>query len=916
MPNQLQMSFKNSICIISFLFIFNIGFTQITEKGDKELTFEVNGQNLRMTYFGNKDISVIDNTVKLAVIHIHGIDRNGRDYFNVIAQAADYANLYENNVFLTPQYIIPTDKTTLNLSDDYLYWDTDYDRGVNSLNTPENITSFGVLDSMVNQLVNSYPNLCQIIISGHSRGGQLTQRYAGSNMVENNISVPIRYVPAGPSSYFYLNNERRIAGTEDQFAVPTTTCTEYNDWKYGLDDLSDYPYVSAVGAMTIRNQYKDREVFYLVGRDDDDPADANLATDCASMLQGDQRVERFNIFQNYLEQYYTDNYGFNININDSWATVSGVGHSNRSIFTSTTGLNAEFNLNIDDAKIKLGWQVKNSGLTNKLLRDVQFIDADHGWMVGDNGTIYRTIDGGDTWITPSYIPTTSDIRGVYFINDMTGWAVRSSGKVLKTIDGGDNWNMSSTVTNSTLYSTFFNDANTGWAVGNSGTIIKTTNGGTSWTIQQTTSNITDRFWRVYFINDQIGWAVGQDGAAVRTTDGGANWVDMPVNTSEDLRGVHFNDANTGWIVGHDGTVLYTSNGGVTWDAQDATTTVNLRDIAMVGDEGFAVGSSGRIIHTYDSGKTWIRQDNSLATDDLWSVAMIDGDSIWAVGENGLIQQTLRGGQRCLLNTSFGLADTVEVEGSETFHLIADENCYSSYNFSWNTGSTSSKITVLASNLPAGYTTYEVVVNDGKNCLDTARVVFLKAILPVELISFNVEAIDNETVQLQWQTASELNNDYFIIERSQDAFEWESLGHISGAGNSNEIQRYDFVDTNPHLGINYYRLKQVDLDGTINFSDIQSAVITKDYTITAFPNPTINQLFVSINSKNVTQDFSTLSIELYNTLGQKVLKTNYSNISNGLIKLNVSHLEKGTYYLRIRSDEGIIENKLVSIVNEQ
>lgn len=908
------MSFKNIICTLTFLSLINLGFAQITEIGDKELTFDINGQSLRMTYFGNKDISISNIAVKLAVIHIHGINRNGRDYFEVISQAADYANLYENNVFIAPQFVTQDDKTALNLSNDYLYWNTDYDQGANSLNTPENISSFGMLDSMVNQLINSYPNLCQIIISGHSRGGQLTQRYAGSNVVENNINIPIRYVSAGASSYFYLDNERRITGTEDQFQVPNTTCNYYNDWKYGLENLLPFPYISSVGATTIRNQYKDRAIYYLVGGDDNSPTDLNLATDCAAMLQGNHRVERFNIFQNYLEQYYTNNYNFDINQNHNWATVSGAGHSNRSIFTSTTGLNAEFNLNIDSTKLQLGWQINNNGLSSELLRDVQFIDINHGWIVGDNGTIYRTLDGGNTWLIPSVLPTSSDIRGVYFINNLTGWAVRSSGRILKTTDGGDTWNITNTTTSETLYSIYFHDTDTGWAVGNDGTIIKTDDGGDNWIIQGQILNITDRLWRVYFIDNQTGWAVGQNGVAVKTINGGTTWSSMPTNTTNDLRGVHFNNVDTGWIAGHDGTILFTSDGGNTWATQHTTTTFNLRDIQMIGNKGFAVGSEGRIIHTYDGGKNWIRQDNSLVSDDLWSVTILNEHKIWAVGKNGLIQQTQRGGQRCLLNTSFGLADTVAVEGNETFTLTADENCYSTYDFNWNTGDNSSEIIVLASSLSAGFTTYEVIVNDGFNCWDTATVVFSKMVLPVEFLSFDVEVIDNKKVELNWTTASELNNDYFVIERSKNHSDWEEIGRVIGVGNSIDVKAYDFIDFNPHFSVNYYRLKQVDLDGTINFSDIRSVTIEQDYQIKVFPNPTNSQLFFSIKTEKFIQEFKTLKIEIYNTLGRRMLETSYSDFPSDLIELNVSNLKSGIYYLSIQIDGLRIENKLVTIIH--
>ncbi len=93
--------------------------------------------------------------------------------------------------------------------------------------------------------------------------------------------------------------------------------------------------------------------------------------------------------------------------------------------------------------------------------------------------------------------------------------------------------------------------------------------------------------------------------------------------------------------------------------------------------------------------------------------------------------------------------------------------------------------------------------------------FSNSPLPIEFIYFNAKAINN-SVQLEWATATEVNNDFFTIERSMDGKWWDVVTHINGAGNTNHLTRYDFIDNNPYSGISYYRLKQTDYDGKYEY----------------------------------------------------------------------------------------------------
>jgi len=92
-------------------------------------------------------------------------------------------------------------------------------------------------------------------------------------------------------------------------------------------------------------------------------------------------------------------------------------------------------------------------------------------------------------------------------------------------------------------------------------------------------------------------------------------------------------------------------------------------------------------------------------------------------------------------------------------------------------------------------------------------------LPVEWISFTADRLDSRNIQLRWETANEVNNDYFIVQRSVDGEIYEEIGRVAGAGTSETPTTYSFLDNSYQANINYYRLKQVDYNGSFNFSNV-------------------------------------------------------------------------------------------------
>lgn len=164
------------------------------------------------------------------------------------------------------------------------------------------------------------------------------------------------------------------------------------------------------------------------------------------------------------------------------------------------------------------------------------------------------------------------------------------------------------------------------------------------------------------------------------------------------------------------------------------------------------------------------------------------------------------------------------------------------------------------------------------------------VVPVEMTLF--EAILKEKqVYLDWQTASELNNLGFEIEKSIDGRNWENIGFVEGKGTTFEFSDYQFIDENPAVGINYYRLKQLDTDGQFEFSDIRSIIYNELGTIAIYPNPTKDVVVVDLGNQMA-------NIEIFDLTGRLIMNTNSNNT---IQNIDFSNFENGIYVLRINGN---------------
>lgn len=191
-----------------------------------------------------------------------------------------------------------------------------------------------------------------------------------------------------------------------------------------------------------------------------------------------------------------------------------------------------------------------------VFNDVFFFDALTGWQATTAAVnlLSKTVDGGSAWtVKDTGLTAERAYYGVYFVDSQTGWLVGNPGLIFTTVNGADLWTEQVSGTANQLNDVFFINSTTGWVVGNSGTILKTTNGGTGWAAQ--VSGTANNLNAVYFVDASNGWVVGAGGTILKTTDGGTTWTAETSGTTANLNGVHFTDVNNGCAVGAGGVVL-------------------------------------------------------------------------------------------------------------------------------------------------------------------------------------------------------------------------------------------------------------------------------------------------------------------------------------------------------------------------
>jgi poly(3-hydroxybutyrate) depolymerase len=610
------------------------------------------------------------------------------------------------------------------------------------------------------------------------------------------------------------------------------------------------------------------------------------------------------------------------------------------------------------------WTQQTSG-TGNFLHGISFIDNNIGWVVGSNGTILRTTNGGTTWAAQAS-GTSAWLYGVSFTDAFTGTAVGWNGTILRTTNGGTTWTSQNSGTFQWLKDVHFVDSNNGIVVGCGGTILHTTNGGQNWVPRS--SGTTSNLYSVSFSNANNGVVVGEAGTILTTTNGGNSWVIqsggnsqvysfnfvysgirrnyfvfLPQNYSDqnnfpviiNLHGAgHYiqdfmylttmNKAadTSGFIAVYpnsvSGTWFHPNDLGFMNELIDTLTARYSIDLARIYVAGFSNG--GRMAQEIGcqlservaaiaavSGTIQGSTISSCFSTAAPPVFYMHGTNDPIVPYSG-VQQTLN--FWITRNEATAFVDSVDLPDIDPL----DGCTVTKYTYKNNSGEARVVFYKINNGGHQWPGSPQTTPNNSPTNMDistSAEILnFVKDfVVPVELVSF-AATVQGNSINLTWTTATELNNLGFQVERRSPNTEWNNIGFVNGHGTTTETKFYSFIDSDLNPGTYSYRLKQIDFDGTFEYSpvvEVEVSVPDKFSLSQNYPNP-FNPA-TSIRFR--IADFGFVSLKVYDLLGREVatLVNEEKPAGSYEVSFDASQLSSGVYIYRLTAGSFSATNKM-------
>ncbi len=317
---------------------------------------------------------------------------------------------------------------------------------------------------------------------------------------------------------------------------------------------------------------------------------------------------------------------------------------------------------------------------------------------------------------------------------------------------------------------------------------------------------------------------------------------------------------------------------------------------------------------------WAKQMGGVNNELAYSIAIDANEYVYTTGYcqgtadfdpgSGVYNLTSTGGSDIFVskldaNGNFLCAANMGGTGHERSHFIAVDAAENVYTTGYFQGTADFDPSIGNYNLTSAISSDIFIVK--------INTISCNSILPITLLSFEATNIQNKTVSVEWITATETNNDFFTIERSIDAVNFEQIGTVQGAGNSITLLNYQYMDATSNLkpqtlNTLYYRLKQTDFNGNYEYSDIKAVKLENNkplIDIEIYPNPTKNEIFINLQK----DDYQLLEFNLVNTLGKEMEITIKNTKQQTTLSLP-SAIPKGVYFLTIQVDSQRLTKKIV------
>jgi len=564
------------------------------------------------------------------------------------------------------------------------------------------------------------------------------------------------------------------------------------------------------------------------------------------------------------------------------------------------------------------WVTKSVGISKQVINCVN-INTDGSLFVG-SGMIYRSTNNGITWSAVKggsgnswFSSIVRNRDGVIFAAN-TGYS--GGHGIFRSIDNGDHWlRLNNGLIDSTIW-TITLDNNDNLFVGANSGVYKSTNNGNNWINIGLTSNAV----YVIAIKDDFNIFAGTGPTGVwRTTNAGNSWSQVllpPYN----VHAITIDGVGNIFVGGWDGDggVFRSTTNGDNWvTVNSGLSDLNISSLTSGGNAIYAGTHLGGIFKSTDLGANWVSYNEGFQTFNDVPALQISGNYIYS-GTTGFWRRTLNAIAPSAPTNLAAFPDTFFIglswddnSNNEDGFKIERKNNLPDFAGQWvlidSVGANihSYTNTGLTPNTDYFYRIYAYNEFGNSAYSDSVGVI---TTLPVELTSFALSVSDNN-IQIDWSTATELNNKGFDIERRMD-FTWEKIGFMQGKGTSTENVKYSFkdkFDQRPYKGIIAYRLKQIDIGGAYKYSNelnIDVDFTPKEYAMyQSYPNP----FNPSTTIKYVLPFESNVKLTVYNALGQavEVLQDGLQGVGYYDVRWNANGCASGLYIYRIiaRSSDG-------------
>lgn len=292
-----------------------------------------------------------------------------------------------------------------------------------------------------------------------------------------------------------------------------------------------------------------------------------------------------------------------------------------------------------------------SSIGGNYLRKIQFVNQMIGWACGGNGTLIKTVNGGDNWSVIN-VGTSQFLTSLYFEDQNTGWVGAQDAFIRKTTNGGTTWYSAPVDIQSGWWAAEFSFVNslTGYVTSNT-RLNKTTDGGLSWNLA---SSASSGFGPVQFFDEQTGYVMGL-GFLGKTINGGVNWTSI-LNSSNVDEALFFLNAQTGWVL-QPGSVRKTTDGCDTWSFVNIPIQHPYAVKFFNENLGWCVGDNngtGVICRTMNGGANWVVQKTEI-NNSYYDISFINQNTGWVSG-NSIISSTQNGALTSVSQISSALPD--------------------------------------------------------------------------------------------------------------------------------------------------------------------------------------------------------------------------------------------------------------------